>query len=380
MSIFKLKSQNPVTWLMLLAIVLIPATKVFADFSPSRPTFTIASPATYVTFNSITDNQYGNGDERTFLHAKDVNASAYSDSNVVTDNEELILSVYYHNNAASSLNLIAHNTRVRFALPTGAGSAQQVIAYISADNANPGTVTDTTNFTSPNTQPFTLEYEAGTAKIRNNSLNDVSLSDSIVTSSGAQIGYTSINGDIPGCLGYSGWITIKVRVHVQQPAPEPFYSCDLLNVTALPNRRVDTSVLYTAINGATLNSVSIDWGDLTAPSVSTTSTTASHTYQKDGMYGILATLNFNVSGAIQTDYCWALTTITTPGAPTPPATPPPTPPPAAHVTPPVTKAVATPGKATTLPNTGPGSIAGLFAGVSAFAGSVHYFVTRKFRN
>lgn len=378
MRIFKLKPKNLTTWLMLVAIALIPAAKVLAGPSPSRPTFTWAVPASYITFNSITDNPYV-GDERTFLDAKDLATGVYHDSNAVTDNEELMLAVYFHNNAAANLNLVAHNTKVRFALPSGAGTSQQVIGFISADNANPGTVSDTTDFTS--SQPFTLEYETGSARLRTNALNDVALNDSIVTGSGAQIGYNAINGDIPGCSEYSGWVTIKVRVHVQAPAPVPAYSCDLLNVTALPNRRVDTSVVYTAINGATLNSVSIDWGDLSAPSVSSSSTTASHTYPRDGMYGILATLNFNVSGAIQTDYCWALVTITTPGAPTPPATPPPTPPPAAHVTPPVTKVVATPGKgASTLPNTGPGSIAGLFAGVSAFAGTAHYFVTRKFRN
>lgn len=373
MRIFKLKPKNLTTWLMLVAIALIPAAKVLAGPSPSRPTFTWAVPASYITFNSITDNPYV-GDERTFLDAKDLATGVYRDSNTVSDNQELMLAIYFHNNAALNLNLVAHNTKVRFALPTGAGTSQQVIGYISADNANPGTVTDTTDFTS--SQPFTLEYETGSARLRTNALNDVALNDSIVTGSGAQIGYNAINGDIPGCSEYSGWVTIKVRVHVEAPAPEPFYSCDILNVTALPNRRVDTSVVYTAINGATLSSVSIDWGDLSAPSVSSTSTTASHTYQKDGMYGILATLNFNVSGSIQTDYCWSLVDITTPGAPTPPATPPPTPP--AHVKAPVTKAVATPGKgATTIPNTGPGSIAGLFAGVSAFAGTAHYFVTRK---
>src|SRR5437868_1344043 len=76
-------------------------------FGPSRPTFTWAHPATYITFNSITDNPKC-GDERYAVKARDANAGidTYSNNIAVTDGEELLVTTYFHNNAASNLNLV----------------------------------------------------------------------------------------------------------------------------------------------------------------------------------------------------------------------------------------------------------------------------------
>jgi hypothetical protein len=49
---------------MIAAAVIVPAS-IFA-WGPNRSTFTIDSPANYVTFNSITDNP-NIGDERNFV-------------------------------------------------------------------------------------------------------------------------------------------------------------------------------------------------------------------------------------------------------------------------------------------------------------------------
>lgn len=354
---------------------------VLAGWTPDRTTFTWQNPASYITFNSITDNPVV-GDERAFYTVRDAAASTstYADSISVSNNQELVLRIYFHNNAGANLGLVAHNTRVKINLPQNTATSLMSIASISADNANPGTVTDTVGFTG--SQPFSLEYEPGTAILRTNALNDVQLSDSIVTGSGAQIGYNAVNGDVPGCAEFSGWVALRVRVHVQ-PQVIPAYSCNLLNVAVLPNRKVNASVDYTATGGAVLNSVTFDWGDGSTPLL-TSSPSASHTYTQDGTYTIWSTLAFNVGGAVQYDYCSNQVSFATP--PPPPSTPPVTPPPAKPAPPttpptyppsPPSYPPTTPQVGKTLPNTGTGSLAALFAGVSTFAGVSHYFVTRR---
>lgn len=218
MRLFKLKKT--LIALAAAALIVVPvATHAMSEWGPDRPTFTMANPATYVTFNSITDNTQAIGDERHFYTANQTGVANYTHSLAVTDNEEVTLRIYYHNNAAANLNLIAFNTNVKMTLPTTAATDQSSVAFISASNANPTSVFDTVHLTS--SKPFTVEYEAGSAKLFNNALNGASLSDSIVTNAGAPIGFDKIDGQVPGCLNFSGYVTIKVRVHVPQLPPPP---------------------------------------------------------------------------------------------------------------------------------------------------------------
>ena len=347
--------------------VLIPAA-VLAGWGPTRPTYTWAHPADHITFNSITDNPVV-GDERPFLAGKVTGASGnVVDPIAVHDNDEVQLRVYFHNNAAANLNLVAHNTRVRVFLPTGAASAHTfATSFISADNATPKLVSDTVDFNGA--QPFTLAYEPGSAQLWNNVFNGAQLSDSIVTSSGALVGFNSINGDVPGCGQFSGYVTIKVRVHMQTtptPKPTPQFSCDLLNVTSDLNRKVTASVNVTATNGATLNTVEFNWGDGSTP-LTTNSTTATYQYAGDGSFTISATPSFKLpDGSIvkpnTVPACQKTIVFHT------------------DVVPPVVVTTTTPGKPTALPNTGPGDVIGLFTGVSATAAGAHYLVSnRRFR-
>lgn len=200
-----------------LALALIPAVNVFADWGPDRPTFTWANPATYITFNSITDNPQA-GNERSFYGVRDVNNPQTSKTLTVQDNQELVFQVYFHNNAASNLNLVATNTRVKMLLPPNPTTSAISYAYISADNATPAVVGDTVQVTGA--RPFTLSYENGTAQIWNEVLRGTVLNDSIVTNNGALIGYDKLTGELPGCSHFSGYATIKVRVHMPTP-PAP---------------------------------------------------------------------------------------------------------------------------------------------------------------
>jgi hypothetical protein len=74
MRIFSSTGRRVSVLVLALAIAVMPAAKVFADFAPQRATFTWAHPATYITFDSITDNP-SVGDERPFLSGKLTNAS-----------------------------------------------------------------------------------------------------------------------------------------------------------------------------------------------------------------------------------------------------------------------------------------------------------------
>ncbi len=188
---------------------------VQAAFGPSRPTYTWEQPADHITFNSITNNPT-EGDERAFLTASSPGAEYKDPVNDLQAGDELALKVYYHNNAAASLGKIATNTAVRIAMPTGSGTSRQVTAYISADNATPQIVFDTVDLALANGAPFELEYVAGSAKLQNEVfVTGTSLPDSIIAG-GALIGYDSLNGKVPGCSQYSGWVTLRLKVKTPQ--------------------------------------------------------------------------------------------------------------------------------------------------------------------
>lgn len=334
--------------------VAVAAGTALAGWGPDRPTFTWANPATYVTFNSITDNPVV-GDERAFLSGKVTSDAGNVVDNIkVKDNDQVTLRVYFHNNARSDLNLVATNTRVSILLPKVAESHTFASSYISADNSNPKIVSDSVDFTGD--RPFSLEYVPGSALLTNKVFTSgTKLSDDIITTKGALIGYNAIDGRVPGCGNFSGYVNIKVRVKMQPEQEKPAHSCDALKTT-VSGRKVDAAVTYKVSGGATFKSATFDWGDGNKNTVN--AVTASHTYGADGTYTINSTLTFNVGGTDRTSTCSEKVTITTP-----PQTPP-TPP-----TIPVT------GK--TLPDTGAGGVIGLFAGVSTLAGAIHYVVGRR---
>ena len=231
MRIFSTTRRKLFTTAVVAGVVLVPVLglglRAHAGFGPNRATFTWANPASYITFNSITDNPT-QGDERAFYTAYTASNSNRVDPISVTDNEEVTMQVYFHNNAASNLNLVAHNTMVKMTLPTGSSANQESTAFISADNATPQTVSDTLDMNSAS--PFTMTYEPGSAKLWTNYVSGAALSDSVVTT-GALIGSNGPDGNVPGCSQFSGFVTIKVIVHVTPPpAPQPTFACSGLDV------------------------------------------------------------------------------------------------------------------------------------------------------
>lgn len=200
---------------------------VASSWGPDRRTFTVENPADYITFNSITNNP-NIGDEREFVSIKDAaNTSdgGWRDSVTVEPGKEYLVRIYAHNNAASSLNLNALNTRVKANVPTNTAKTMQISGFVSADNAQPREVWDDIRLSSD--RDFNLAYVSGSARIYNNGYaaggNGQPLPDSIVTSAGAAIGYNGADGRVPGCFEYANYIYFKVK---PQFAQQPDYSIE----------------------------------------------------------------------------------------------------------------------------------------------------------
>jgi len=136
-----------------------------------------------------------------------------------------------------------------------------------------------------------------------------------------------------------------------QPKPQATAQCTSLTLDKVDTRQYKATVAFTTTGGATLKSITYDFGDNTTIPP-TTETSKTHTYQRDGNFTVSATLAFNSSNTQPLSAtCQQMITVSTPPAPTPPAPSPP-------VTP-----VSTPPKA--LPSTGPAGLASLFLGTSA---------------
>lgn len=185
-------------------------------WGPDRPTYTIQNPADHVTFNSITNNP-AYGDERNFVRVKDAAAddSTYSDNTTLVPGHQYTVYVYYHNNASSSLNAsgvgVAQNVALRMEMPAivSAGQTADINGYLSASNATPGTVWDNSSVTA--TTDTALRFVPGSATIHNfGATNGSTLPDSLMTT-GTPLGYNALNGVIPGCNEYSGYVVFNVK-------------------------------------------------------------------------------------------------------------------------------------------------------------------------
>jgi uncharacterized repeat protein (TIGR01451 family) len=185
-----------------------------------RATFTIQKPASYVTFNSITNNP-AYGDERNFFRIKDAsaNSSTYTDELKVEPGKTYRGYIYYHNNASKVLNDAAHEYKgvalgssLRVNLPNSVtpGSKSRINAYISADNANPKQVWDEAYMTADSA--VAIRYVPGSAKLTNfGAANGSTLADSFLTT-GAPLGYDKLDGRLPGCNEFSGYVTFDFTV------------------------------------------------------------------------------------------------------------------------------------------------------------------------
>lgn len=201
---------------VVMAGTLTPAiVNAWGDSSGHRPSYTLdqiraGELGDTITFNSIQNGKIG--DEKNFVGAKVAGANVdtwNADTINVKDGETYTIRLFVHNNSPKDMEAIAKGVKANFSIPTTVSNSQTIIGYLQSTNANPTNYWD--EVTLQSNENFYLEYVGGSAKYTNN-VGTFALPNEVITS-GATLGYTSMNGEIPGCYQYSGTVTIDVKVH-----------------------------------------------------------------------------------------------------------------------------------------------------------------------
>lgn len=205
-------------------------------WGPQRTTFTMESPASYPTFNSITNNP-SIGDERDFVRVGEVNADVTNLSNEITvvPGRQYLVYIYFHNNASATYNDKAHNnagvafkTRLSSAFsqvitPSSRGT---ITGTITAENSKPTSVWDEA-YMKTNSEKVILRYIAGSAKIYNDwKANGSIMPSSLFTDEGTLLGLNELNGIIPGCEEYHGVVTYVLQAEALSGSVEKTVSKD----------------------------------------------------------------------------------------------------------------------------------------------------------
>lgn len=206
---------------VLTGAVLVPA--ALLAWGPDRPTYTIEKPAPHVTFNSITNNPK-HGDERNFVQIRNYTDNAeFSENTELVPGKEYEVYVYYHNNASPDLNSaannykgIALNTRMKVQMPAtvAAGQNARVTGTVSADNAKPVSVWDEAYGKNATNGTVALRYVPNSAKVASEgAVNGQSLDiNQLASANGALLGYDKLDGKVPGCMKYTGYVTYRFKV------------------------------------------------------------------------------------------------------------------------------------------------------------------------
>ena len=190
--------------------------QAWGDSDNGRPSYTLdqinkGELGDTITFNSISNGKIG--DEKNFVGAKVAGATVETwNANTikVKDGETYTIRLFVHNNSPKGTDAIAKGVKATFSIPTTVAKSQTIIGYIDSSNATPSRYWDEVTLSAD--ENVYLEYVAGSAKYTNNK-GTFALPNEVISSTGATLGYTSMNGEIPGCYEYSGVVTIDVKVH-----------------------------------------------------------------------------------------------------------------------------------------------------------------------
>lgn len=203
-----------------LGVSLLGLTSVSA-WGPERATFTMENPATYPTFNSITNNPTI-GDERNFVRIGEINADVtdMQDEVEVVPGRQYLVYIYFHNNASATFNDSAHDhsgvawkTRMASSFSTVLTPSERgkVTATITAENTNPESVWDEAYMTT-GANKVLMHYVPGSAKIYNDwAANGSIMPSALFTEEGTAIGLNALNGVIPGCEEYHGIVMYTLQ-------------------------------------------------------------------------------------------------------------------------------------------------------------------------
>ena len=187
----------------------------WGDSSNGRQTYTreqinAGELGNTITLNSITDSKIG--DERYFVAATTTpSASVWNASTLnVKDGDVVTVRFYVHNNSPLGMNGIAQGVTAEISLPTTVAKEQTIIGYLNASNATPSRIWDEVTLVAD--ENIYIEFVENSAKFTNTQ-GTFSLPNEIIVSGGAKLGYTSMNGELPGCYDYDGEVTFQVKVH-----------------------------------------------------------------------------------------------------------------------------------------------------------------------
>lgn len=192
---------------------------LFDSWGPQdRETFTWEEPASYPTFNSITDNPTL-GDERNFVRVREAGSDdAFTDEATLTAGKEYEVYVYYHNNASAHLNEsgegLAQDVRLSVLCPEHLEANHAAVVQVNlTSSADPSEIFDTAYLIAQDSD-ITLSYVSGSAVVHNEgSANGTALDDAALWSDeGAPLSYSAeYPGVIPGCAEYAGYVTFLMR-------------------------------------------------------------------------------------------------------------------------------------------------------------------------
>lgn len=207
--------------LMLAAAVIVPT--VLWAWGPGRPLYTIENAAPHVTFNSITNHQ-DIKDETNFVRIREVaNGTTFGDDVQLQPGKTYEVMVFYHNNAKQELNDVigedgkpvgvARDVKARVQMPgrLAAGDTATITGFVSAENAKPFEVWD--NARAKTDSAVALRIVPGSAKIAssNGAVKGKVLPNEFFTT-GTPLGFNDLDGVLPGCNKYSGYITYQFVV------------------------------------------------------------------------------------------------------------------------------------------------------------------------
>lgn len=212
------KTLIPATILTIIGVASSGQASALVDtpWGPDRTTFTWADPATYATFNSITDNPQL-GDERNFVRIREYkDGETYKDEVTLERGKTYEVYIYYHNNAdahdvGKTAIGIADGAAVKSTFPATVKKGEKAIANatIFASDTDPLEVWDGAYMIA--SEDLYLRYVPGTAIIYNGGeLNGQSIGPDYLFGEGALLGYNKFSGILPGCNEYAGYITYQI--------------------------------------------------------------------------------------------------------------------------------------------------------------------------
>lgn len=171
----------------------------------------------HIVFNSISDSVIGS--EKNFVGARVDTGVNEGKDNVwagnlieVEEGETYLIRLFCHNNNPLGYDAEAENVEACFVIPAETGKTIAINGMLQCSNASPSEYWDSVVMTSK--RPFYLEYVAGSACMENNAIGSnggVTLDDRIADGYWTPLGYTALDGKIPGCFQYAAYVTIKVK-------------------------------------------------------------------------------------------------------------------------------------------------------------------------